>query len=315
MLTESSLRLQMAAIPDFLRRRRYRFPVPMHAAASAVLASAVLVAVAGFSPCAPLATAQQLPADANEFVRDVLQHEIDAELQDHALWAYREQKIEDGKEKLFRVYQTPKGEIERLIAVNGYPLTPAQIQAEDERIQKLISHPSEMRQHQKKAREDGEQAHSLLRMFSDAFLFQYDGTQGTLVRLRFTPNPKFHPPSHATQVFHHMTGTMLLEPKQKRLAAIDGTLTSEVKFAGGLFGHLDKGGTFAVHQQEVGPHLWEVTSMHVHVNGRALLFKAIAVQQDEIDSDFHPVPDNTTLSQAAEFLRQDAQPPQVQAKN
>jgi hypothetical protein len=102
MLTESSLRLHVAAVPDFLRRRRYRFPVPIHAAASAVLASAVLVAVAGFSPCAPLATAQQLPADANEFVRDVLQHEIDAELQDHALWAYREQKIEDGKEKLFR---------------------------------------------------------------------------------------------------------------------------------------------------------------------------------------------------------------------
>jgi hypothetical protein len=300
----------MSAIHDLFDHRRYNLRYAVHAAGSAVL-----LVVAAFSPGARLASAQQLPSDANEFVCEVLQHEIDEELQDHALWTYREQKTDDGKEKLFRVYQTPKGEIDRLIAVNGHPLTAAQIQAEDERIEKLISRPSEMRQHQKKIREDGEQARSLLRMFSDAFLFQYDGTQGALVRLRFTPNPKFRPPSHATQVFHHMTGTMLLDPKQKRLAAIDGTLTSEVKFAGGLFGHLDKGGTFVVHQQEVGPHLWEVTSMHVHINGKALLFKTIAVQEDEIYLDFHPVPDNATLSQAAEFLRQDAQLPQVQAKN
>jgi len=308
MLTEASLRLRMAAIRD--HHERYRSRVPIRAATSAVL-----LAVAAFSPCVRQASAQQLPADANEFVCDVLQHEIEAEIQDHALWTYWEQKTDYGKEKLFRVYQTPKGEIDRLIAINGHPLTPAQIEAEDQRIQKLISHPTEMRQHEKKIREDAEQARSLLRMFSDAFLFQYDGTQGAFVRLRFTPNPKFRPPSHATQVFHHMTGTMLLDPRQKRLAAIDGTLTSEVKFAGGLFGHLDKGGTFVVRQQEVGPHLWEVTSMHVHMNGKALLFKTIAVQQDETYSDFHPAPDNTTLSQAAEFLRQDAQLPQVQAKN
>jgi hypothetical protein len=69
-------------------------------------------------------------------------------------------------------------------------------------------------------------------------------------------------------------------------------------------GHLDKGGTFNVTQQEVSPHLWEVTNMHVHMCGKALFFKTIDAQEDENYSDFQPVPSDTTLQQAAELLKQ-----------
>jgi hypothetical protein len=260
--------------------------------------------------------AGQLPSSADQFSRDLLRHEVEVQTQDHALWSYREQKQDHGKRKLVHVYQTNRGEIERLVSINDQPLSAAQVEAEDHRIQALISQPTQMRQHQEKQREDSEQARNLLRMFPDAFRFQYDGMQGSLVRLKFTPNPKFHPPDHAAQVFHHMSGTMLVDAQQERLAAISGTLTSEVKFFGGVFGHLEKGGTFAVQQQEVSPHTWEVTTMHVHMNGRALLFKTIAVQEDESYTDFHPVPANTTLPQAAELLKQYARDlPRAQAKN
>jgi hypothetical protein len=95
-----------------------------------------------------------------------------------------------------------------------------------------------------------------------------------------------------------------------------GALTSEVKFFGGLFGYLEKGRTFAVEQEEVSPHFWEVTAMHVHMDGKALLFKTIAVQEDETYSDFHPVPGKPTLPEAAELLKQSVRNlPQTQAKN
>jgi hypothetical protein len=310
MLTESPLHLPTAAINGRYSFLRYSSPSLLYAA---VLAG--LLTACGFS-CARLANAQQLPANANQFARDVLQHEVESQLEDHALWTCRERKGIDGKQELLHVYQTEKGEVERLVAVNGKPLGREQVRAEDQRIRKLISQPGEMRQRQKKQREDGEQARNLLRMFPDAFDFQYDGREETLVRLKFTPNPKFRPPNHAAQVFHHMAGTVLLDAQQKRLAAIDGTLTSEVKFAGGLFGHLDKGGTFAVHQQEVSPRLWEVTSMHVHMNGKALFFKTIAVEQDETYLDFRLVPNNTTLAQAVELLKRDSgEISEAQAKN
>jgi hypothetical protein len=307
MSTESSLHLPASAMPIsfWLLSNYLRF-----------LASTIALVAAVAMPYSNPVRADELPSSADQFARDVLHHEVEAQTQDHALWAYREQKQDDGKCKLLYVYQTRHGEIDRLVEIAGRPLTPAEVQAEDRRIQKLISHPSEIRQREKKQQEDAEQARNLLRMFPEAFHFQYDGTQGSLVRLKFAPNPKFDPPDHAAQVFHHMTGTMLVDPQQKRLAAIDGTLTSEVKFFGGIFGHLDKGGTFTVRQEEVSPHFWEITAMHVHMGGKALFFKTIAVQEDETYSDFHSAPADTTLPQAAALLKQDSHDlPQTQAKN
>ncbi len=246
----------------------------------------------------------QLPSNANDFARDFFHHEVEAQTQDHSLWSYRETKREDGKLNLYDVYQTRQGEIERLIAVAGRRLTADELAQEDSRIHDTISDPSQMRQRQKKQHDDGEQARKLLRLFPDAFQFRYDGTEGRLVRLRFSPNPKFRPPDHAAQVFHHMEGVVTVDAEQRRLAAIDGKLTSEVKFFGGLFGYLEKGGTFNVEQKEVAPRIWEVSVMHVHMSGKALLFKTIDVQEDETYSDFKAVPPDTSLEQAAQRLKE-----------
>jgi hypothetical protein len=121
--------------------------------------------------------------------------------------------------------------------------------------------------------------------------------------LRFSPDPRFRPPDHAAQVFHHMEGVVMVDSEQQRLAAIDGKLTSEVKFFGGILGHLEKGGTFNVEQKEVAPRIWELSVMHVHMNGKALLFKTIDVQEDETYSDFKAVPPDTSLEQAAQRLK------------
>lgn len=48
------------------------------------------------------------------------------------------------------------------------------------------------------------------------------------------------------RVFQHMQGEMTVDAKQGRLAAIKGYLVEDVKFGGGLLGHLDNGGRFEV---------------------------------------------------------------------
>ena len=88
---------------------------------------------------------------------------------------------------MYEVCQTQSGEINRLVAVNGKPLTPAQREAEDRRIHKLLTNPSEMQREVKKQREDAQQAKDLMKLFPEAFKFQYAGTQGDLVKLTFTP--------------------------------------------------------------------------------------------------------------------------------
>jgi hypothetical protein len=252
------------------------------------------------------ATSRQNPQiDADRLAQDVFRNEIDAQIHDRSLWSYRELKRDDGKQKLFAVCQTNDGEIDRLLAVNGQELSPEQRQAEDQRIQKMIDQPGQMRRKQKEQHEDAIQEQKLMRMFPDAFHFQYEGTQGSLIKLKFTPNPNFHPSGHAAKVFHDMEGILLVDNRQKRLAEISGQLTSEVRFFGGLLGHLDKGGTFLVRQQDMGSGHWELTAMDIEMNGKALFFKTIAVREKETDSNFRQILDGTTLQQALTYLQGD----------
>jgi hypothetical protein len=48
-----------------------------------------------------------------------------------------------------------------------------------------------------------------------------------------------------------------------------------------------------------------LTELNVQMNGKALFFKTISVQQRQIFSDFRPEPDGAGPQQALEFLRQD----------
>jgi hypothetical protein len=215
-------------------------------------------------------------------------------------------KAEDGKQKLYSVYQTKDGEIDRLVAVNGHPLAPQESHAEDARITKLIHRPVEMTQQKHKETEDADRARNLLKMFPDAFRFEYEDKSGNLVKLHFTPNPKFHAEGHPAQVFHHMEGVIVLDTARKRLVSIDGKLTSRVEFGWGVLGHLDPGGIFKVEQKEVSPGYWEVTGMQVDMKGKALFFKTVGTHENETYSEFRRVPDTTSLQQAAESVRRSA---------
>jgi len=244
--------------------------------------------------------------DADALVREVMHNEIESQLRDDSPWCYREQLQEDGKpSKMLEVCQTKYGDLERLLAVDGRELNPAQRQAEDERVQDLISYPERLKSKQRKEREDGEQARNLLRIFPEAFQFQCESDSRNLVTVRFRPNPGFRPSTRASQVFHHMEGTLVVDAGQKRLVEINGRLVSEVKFGGGLLGHLDKNGTFQVKQQEVGEGHWDLSFMSVQMNGKALFFKSITVLEKKSLFDYKPLSRDATLQQAADFLRRD----------
>jgi hypothetical protein len=126
------------------------------------------------------------------------------------------------------------------------------------------------------------------------------------LKIKFAPNPSFRPSKTQDQVFHHMEGYLLIDGRQKRLAAINGRLTSEVKFGGGLLAHLDKGGMFSVRLKDVGSGKWDLDSMEVEIDGKALFFKTIALKQKERCTDYQKVSDNLSLQQAAKLLQEDA---------
>ena len=152
--------------------------------------------------------------------------------------------------------------------------------------------------------EDTAKSQQLLKMLADAFMFKYAERRGAIIRFAFSPNPKFKPANHEAEVFHAMNGNIWFNSKQSRLQELSGRLSQEVKFGGGLLGHLDPGGDFDVKQAEVAPGFWELTVLNVDMKGKALFFKTITVQQRYLRDDFERVRDDLTPANAAEVLHQ-----------
>jgi hypothetical protein len=248
---------------------------------------------------AAAAIAQQPPnRSPNDLVRKVVANELEADNQDHSHWMYQVVTNMPSPSKIQTIVETKIGNINYLEGINGHPLTPQQRTNEDQRVQQFIADPDEQRKARRSGDEDDKKSAQMFAMLPDAFIFQYAQTTGDTVKLTFHPNPDFTSHSSEAYVFHKMDGFVIVNTKEGRLVEISGVLTHGVEFAGGLLGHLDPGGTFDVRREEIAPGYWTITKLKVNMHGKALFFKTIGVQQDELHSHFQRVPDSTTLPQA-----------------
>ena len=127
------------------------------------------------------------------------------------------------------------------------------------------------------------------------------------MKLKFTPNPDYSPPTRVEEVLAGMHGYLLIDPEARRLARIDGTLFRNISFGWGIVGHLDKGGHFRVQQADVGDGTWNITEMSLNITGKILLFKSLNMVSDEVFSDFRRVPDDTNFSRGVELLKAEEQ--------
>jgi hypothetical protein len=264
-----------------------------------MFATVILVLVFRFAIAQAQSNAQISPAD---LVKAVIRSELNPSDGSEVRWKYLQVKEVDGKQETRQVVETKSGSLDRLIAIAGRPLSAGQQRDETERILRLSHNPEEQRKLEQARKKDAEQCDSFFKMVPEAFLFKYAGQSGNIVKLVFKPNPAFQPASREGKVLHEMAGEVWLDTKQQRLVSINGHLVNEVKFAGGLLGHLEKGGQFAVKRTEVAPARWEVTEMAVNMQGKALLFKTISVQQKELHQNFERVPDDLTIADAAAIL-------------
>jgi hypothetical protein len=99
-----------------------------------------------------------------------------------------------------------------------------------------------------------------------------------------------------------MAGDVTVDNQQHRIRSMSGRLIEEVTFGGGLLGKLKKGSSFSLEQAQVGESLWQLTSLHVHLDGNALLFKSISLDQDDERSKFSAEAAGITLNQAASLV-------------
>jgi len=253
--------------------------------------------------------------DPTELVRKVVQNEIRVAKEDGAHFLFRGCKTTP-KGSTTRLYvETKDATAGLVIAYNDKLLTPEQRRQEEARIERLAKNPEELRKKRQQERENEERTLRITRALPDAFLFEYAGEEPgsvgigrpgeTLVKLKFRPNPQYRPPSHVEEVLTGMEGFLLVDATHQRLASIDGTLFKEVGFGWGILGHLNRGGRFVVQQQEVGDHLWEISSMTLNFTGKIMMVKSLSINSRETFSDFKSIPPDLTFAQALELLKKE----------
>lgn len=245
----------------------------------------------------------QQNGSANDLVKTTIKNELDAIANDHTHWMYQSVTRKNGAMVTEVVVETRDANVERVIARNGTPLTPDEQKQEDAKVQKFVSDTAAQHKQRQDLDADLKKSRDMLSMLPDALTYTFAGTEGNKTKLTFKGNPAFHPPSREAKVFAAMEGEMLINTKEDRLAQFSGHLARPVKFGGGLLGDLQAGGTFDVHQQEVGPHHWEISMLRVNIKGKALIFKTINEQQNETDTHFKRIPDDLTVAQAFDLAK------------
>jgi hypothetical protein len=239
---------------------------------------------------------------AKEIVQTAMQAELAADKNDHTSWRYRDAK-KDGTDTVSIVVDTKDGSVKRVIMRNGQPLTEAEARAEDERVQRFIHDPEKLAKQRRDGAQDGKNAEELLHMLPEAFTWKVESEDAQRYTLHFDPNPSFSPPNMQGRVLGTMAGALVVNKSQNRIETISGKLTQDVTIGWGLLGRLREGGTFRVERREVATGLWQIVETHVHIEGKALFFKSIGEQQDEVQTEFTQVPAGTTLEQAAEMSK------------
>lgn len=251
-----------------------------------------------------------------EIVRRAVHNEVTSNQSSGMHFRFKDEKRTPQLSQTKLMVETTDATAGLLVMENGRPLSPQQRHDEEARLANYVQSPQELRKKKKQEKEDTEHTERILRALPDAFLFQRDGTEtgrqglgapgDELVRLNFRPNPSYNPPSHVEQVLTGMSGHLLVDTTQSRIAEINGVLSKEVEFGWGILGHLDPGGRFLVQQADVGEHNWEVTHMQLSFTGKVLFVKKISIHSNETFSDFHSVPGNLSFAQGVELLKKEA---------
>jgi len=248
-----------------------------------------------WAPILAVAFSTVYAQNPQQLIQKVVNSEREADQNDHSNWTYLEESDKPKEHVLQWVAGTQHGNVERVLEKDDQQLPEPR---QRDLIQKFLQDTHAQNKQLSENHHDNQQIDDLLKLLPAAFIWTQTGATATTTSLHFEPSPNFHPPTREARVFSSMTGDVVVDNQQLRICKMKGRLIHDVTFGGGLLGRLKERSSFALEQQQVGPSIWELTAIHVHLEGNALLFKSVSLQQDDKRSRFQPEPANITLDQA-----------------
>jgi hypothetical protein len=238
---------------------------------------------------------------AVKLIDEVVANELTDRVQQRK-WMYLIDKRQGKQTLTEEQVDTKDGPFYRVLAIDGIPLDSNQRQQDKARMDRLLHDPGLQLKIKQGHDEDEQKLEKLIRLLPEAFVYDYDGIEENLIRLKFRPNSNYNPPTYEARVAHSLAGTILIDSEQKRLAKLSGRLISRVQFGYGLLGHIDDGGTIEIGRVRVGPSQWKTALINIQLSGGLAFFKTISKQEYETRSNFRAVSGDPSLSDASQLL-------------
>jgi hypothetical protein len=245
--------------------------------------------------------------DATALVRRAIQR-WPAEEKSHRPMQYLLRKKDERRDTTKEIVETKDGDVARLVAIDGKPLSADANQAELQRLDDLKAYPEMQQRRKRSEQKDQDRVDRLMGRLPDAFVYRMEGLEpcaaGRCYRLSFTPNANWQPPDMESEFFRGVQGEVWISQSAERLTRLEARFVADVSVGLGIVGKLYKGGTVTLEQADVGGNDWQLTRMTVHVTGKVFLVKSLSYQMTQEASHFLTVTPGMGYAAAIEMLKQ-----------
>lgn len=242
--------------------------------------------------------AQDVPAaTAAGFLRDVKANlKRDQQLLSHYSYFQRRSdvrvsrlgKITTGPVKVYEVAPSmePGGSHRRLISIDGVPLTPEQLAAQDRRRQQEIAErleklkretPQQLRARLEKEVRQAREEQDMVDELFDMFNFKVTGREQLndmpALVVSFTPKPGARPRTDRVKYLRRFHGRAWVHETERQVMRVDVEALDDISFGFGLVARLHKGSRGTFERRKVNGETWLPVSARFTGNGRALLVR------------------------------------------
>jgi hypothetical protein len=234
-------------------------------------------------------------------VQQIIQKSVAANQRDFkedANYNYKELDRSPKGSKLYRVMMIEGTPYNRLIAVNGKPLSPDQDAEEEKKLQQTIQHrrseSSEDRQkriakYEKERKRDNAMMNELTKAFNFTVVGQRRIRGFNVWVLRATPRPGYQPANMETQVLTGMQGELWIDQKTYQWVKVTAQVIHPVSIEGFL-AEVEPGTRFELEKSPVGNGIWETMHFSMHSNAKVLHVFGRESQEDETYFDYQRIP-------------------------
>ena len=179
-----------------------------------------------------------------------------------------------------RVLPTGTGTMKLEMAENDSPVSPDVYRHDLEyavTALNLAMHPNErykqdLVKFEKRRRDRGEFVDTAMKAFRITWAGRETRGSLTLAKFLLEPDPNFKPTSRLAVSFEHVHAVLWVDEAQAQFARLEGNITSDITFGGGIVGKVYEGGHFMMEQSEVAPGVWLPTVYTYDLDGRRFMF-------------------------------------------